>query len=128
MSHVYVFNATPVDMRLTLNGRLVGDLHGTMHLHDHTPQTMVIARDESTKPGHFGPKNTLVVTPEAGPSQVYRFSIGPELPTGVELQLYLFFKDIVLVSPVVATSIQGRARAAGVQADEAEDAPSAAAC
>jgi hypothetical protein len=101
--NVYVFNATPNVMSLFLNEHLLkASVPGVLQSNSYTPTPLSVARNPADNPGvaQFGSTNDLVVSFDAGGAQDYAVPIDPNsLPITVDLQLYIFFNEVVLVSP-----------------------------
>jgi len=101
--NVYVFNATPNTMSLFLNQHLLkASVQGVQQSNSYTPTAISVARNPADNPGvaQFGSKNDLVVSFDAGGAQDYSVPIDPNtLPITADLQLYIFFNEVVLVSP-----------------------------
>ena len=120
--NVYVFNATPNTMTLLLNNHLLkASVSGVQQSNQYTPTALSVARNPADDPGvaQFGTDNTLIVSFDpAGGSQTYSVPIDPTaIPITEDLQLYIFFNEVVLVDASGAghsSVIQGTA------ADEAE--------
>jgi hypothetical protein len=119
--NVYVFNATPNTMTLLLNNHLLkASVSGVQQSNQYTPTALSVARNPADDPGvaQFGSDNTLIVSFDAGGSQQYSVPIDPNaIPITEDLQLYIFFNEVVLVDASGAghsSVIQGTA------ADEAE--------
>jgi hypothetical protein len=119
--NVYVFNATPNTMTLLLNNHILkASVPGVQQSNQYTPTPLVVARNPADNPGvaQFGTNNTLIVSFDDGGSQQYPVPIDPnKIPITEDLQLYIFFNEVVLVDATGAghsTVIQGTA------ADQAE--------
>lgn len=101
--NVYVFNATPNTMSLFLNNHLLkASVPGVLQSNQYAPTPLSVARNPADNPGvaQFGSTNDLVVSFDAGGSQDYSVPIDPnQLPITVDLQLYIFFNEVVLVTP-----------------------------
>lgn len=101
--NVYVFNATPNTMSLFLNEHLLkASVQGVQQSASYTPTAISVARNPADNPGvaQFGSTNDLVVSFDAGGAQDYSVPIDPNsLPITDDLQLYIFFNEVVLVSP-----------------------------
>jgi hypothetical protein len=101
--NVYVFNATPNTMTLLLNEHLLkASVQGVQSSNSYTPTAISVARNPADNPGvaQFGSTNALVVSFDAGGAQNYSVPIDPNaLPITSDLQLYIFFNEVVLVSP-----------------------------
>lgn len=112
--NVYVFNGTPNAMALILNNTiLTASLAGVTQSSNYVPQQVIVARNPSPgNPGNntFGGQNTLVVSfTSGGGSQVYPVDIDPNLiPIGNDVQLYIFFNEVVLVSPTGQANQNGQ--------------------
>lgn len=104
--NVYVFNATPNTMSLFLNEHLLkAGVTGVQASNQYTPSAITVARNPADHAGvaQFGSENELVVSFDAGGSQEYSVPIDPnELPITDDLQLYIFFNQVVLVTPTGA--------------------------
>jgi hypothetical protein len=115
--NVYVFNATPNTMSLFLNNHMLkASVAGVLQSNQYAPTPLKVNRNASTAdPGvaQFATKNTLVVSFDAGGSQTYGVPINPNqdgLAITNDLQLYIFFNEVVLVTPTgsgQASVIQG---------------------
>jgi hypothetical protein len=101
--NVYVFNATPNVMSLFLNQHLLkASVPGVLQANSYAPTPISVARNPADNPGvaQFGSINDLVVSFDAGGAQDYPVPIDPNsLPITADLQLYIFFNEVVLVSP-----------------------------
>jgi hypothetical protein len=101
--NVYVFNATPNTMTLFLNQHVLkSSVQGVLQSNSYAPTPFSVARSPADNPGValFGSTNSLVVSFDAGGSQEYSVPIDPNtLPITADLQLYIFFNEVVLVSP-----------------------------
>jgi hypothetical protein len=115
--NVYVFNATPNTMSLFLNNHLLkASVAGVLQANSYAPTPLTVARNPAPgDPGvaQFGTTNTLIVSFDAGGSQTYPVKVDANvLPITVDLQLYIFFNEVVLVTPTgsgEAAVIQGEA-------------------
>ncbi len=112
--NVYVFNGTPNAMALILNNTiLTASLAGVAQTSNYVPQQVIVPRNPSPgNPGNatFGGQNTLIVSfTSGGGSQVYSVDIDPNLiPIGNDVQLYIFFNEVVLVSPTGQANQNGQ--------------------
>lgn len=101
--NVFVFNATPNTMTLFLNQHVLKlSVQGVQQSNSYAPTPISVARSPADNPGAalFGSTNLLVVSFDAGGAQDYSVPIDPNtLPITADLQLYIFFNDVVLVSP-----------------------------
>jgi hypothetical protein len=101
--NVYVFNATPNTMSLFLNQHLLkASVQGVQQSNSYAPTPISVARNPADNPGvaQFGSTNDLVVSFDAGGAQDYSVPIDPNvLPITADLQLYIFFNEVVLVTP-----------------------------
>jgi hypothetical protein len=101
--NVYVFNATPNTMSLFLNQHLLkASVQGVQQSNSYAPTPISVPRNPADNPGvaQFGSTNDLVVSFDAGGAQDYTVPIDPNtLPITADLQLYIFFNEVVLVSP-----------------------------
>lgn len=107
IGNVYVFNTTSNAMNLILNNHIVsGQLNGVTSSNGYTPTTLSIPRNPSSgNPGNatFGGQNTLIVSFPDGTAQSYTVNIDPSIiPITGDLQLYIFFNILVLLSPGVS--------------------------
>jgi hypothetical protein len=112
--NVYVFNATPNTMTLLLNAHILkASVSGVQQSNQYTPTPIAVPRNPADNPGvaQFGTNNTLIVSFDAGGSQQYPVPINPNtIPITEDLQLYIFFNEVVLVDATGAghsTVIQG---------------------
>jgi hypothetical protein len=113
IGNVYVFNATPNDMTLLLNDHILDALlTGTQETSSYAPASTKAPRNAATgNPGTatFGSQNTLVVSFPDGTSQSYPVNINPDQPQiDSDLQLYIFFNQVVLVMPSGSGSEPGQ--------------------
>jgi hypothetical protein len=101
--NVYVFNATPNVMSLFLNEHLLkASVPGVLQANSYAPTPLTVARNPADHSGvaQFGTDNDLTVSFDAGGSQDYSVPIDPnQLPITSDLQLYIFFDEVVLVTP-----------------------------
>jgi hypothetical protein len=101
--NVYVFNATPNVMSLFLNEHLLkASVPGVLQANAYAPTPLTVARNPADHSGvaQFGTDNDLTVSFDAGGSQDYSVPIDPnQLPITSDLQLYIFFDEVVLVTP-----------------------------
>jgi hypothetical protein len=101
--NVYVFNATPNTMSLFLNQHLLkASVQGVQQSNSYAPTPISVPRNPADNPGvaQFGSTNDLVVSFDAGGAQDYSVPIDPNvLPITADLQLYIFFNEVVLVTP-----------------------------
>jgi hypothetical protein len=104
--NVYVFNATPNTVSLFLNSHMLkASVPGVQLSTQYTPTPTSVARNPADKPGvaQFGSDNTLIVSFDAGGAQEYSIPIDPnQIPITADLQLYIFFNEVVLVTPTGA--------------------------
>jgi hypothetical protein len=104
--NVYVFNATPKAMDLYLNNHeLARGVAGVKQSASYQPTANQAARSPASKSevAQFGSENELVVSFPIGGSQRYTVNIDPnQTPLEDDLQLYVFFNQVVLVSPTGA--------------------------
>src|SRR5438105_98516 len=122
MASVYVFNATPIPISLTLNQiPISGNLAAIQSSSGYAANSVAVARNTSSgNPGtnQFGGQNTLVVVfnptgPNPGPVQSFNIPINPNAyPIVSDLQLYVFYGQAALISPSGAPS-ESAAGAAG---------------
>jgi hypothetical protein len=103
VGNVYYFNATPNAMLLLNNNHILnGNLAGTQKANGYAPNTGTIGRSSADKSGNetFGEQNKLVVSFPAGTSQEYEVDINSnEIHIERDVELYIFFNQVVLVSP-----------------------------
>lgn len=114
---VYVFNATPNTMTLLLNNHILsGSTPGVQKTSSYQPSPQQVARNSAQgNPGNatFGAQNTLIVSFPTGTDQSYPVNINPNaVQITNDLQLYIFFNEVVLVTPTGAagesTVIEGQ--------------------
>ena len=115
MGQVYVFNATPNAMVLLLNQHVLTlNLNGVQQSSGYAPQSIAVPRNAASgNPGvaQFAGINNLIVSFPSGTSQTYNVVIDPtQLQLGVDLQLYIFFNQVVLVSPSGSAGQVGQAQ------------------
>jgi hypothetical protein len=100
LGNVYVFNATPNQLKLTLNKEpLNQDFDGIAQTNGYAPVGRKVPRSAaSANPGDatFGGKNRLVVS---GSAQSYIVVIPPTIPLNKDVQLYLYSESCILVDP-----------------------------
>ena len=113
IGNVYVFNGTPNGMLLILNNAvLTASLSGTAQSSNYVPNVVQAARNPSTtNPGNatFGGANTLIVSFTGGTSQTYPVNIDPnQVQLSSDLQLYIFFNEVVLVTPTGQANQNGQ--------------------
>ena len=123
--NVYVFNATPNQMALLLNNHILdASVSGVQQASNYQPSPIEVARNPSPdNPGNatFGGKNTLVVSFPSGSDQTYPVNISSNtIPIDDDVQLYIFFDEVVLVSPTGAgtSSVNEGEALTGTDADE----------
>lgn len=101
--NVYVFNATPNTMSLLLNSHVLKvSVAGVTQSNQYQPTPIVVPRNPADHSGvaQFGTDNELIVSFDAGGAQEYSITIDPnEVAITADLQLYIFFNQVVLVSP-----------------------------
>src|SRR4051794_37333058 len=95
MGSVYVFNVTPNDTTLTINGGAVS-LYAWDNLYNpfSTPVPRT-AHPDGTTPS-FGPQNKLIVAPEAAPSERYDVQIISQT-LDPDLVLYVFTHNLAFL-------------------------------
>ncbi|HEX6038058.1 hypothetical protein [Longimicrobium sp.] len=119
--NVYLFNTTANSMALLLNNHILTvSLPGVTSSNGYTPTNISAARNPASgNPGTatFGGQNVLIVSFPDGSSQQYNVDIPlSSAPITQDLQLYLFFNQVVLVingdgtniNPQSAQVIQGQ--------------------
>jgi hypothetical protein len=77
-------------------------LNGVQSSNGYAPQSISVPRNPATSSGvaQFGTFNTLVVSFPNGTAQTYSVTIDPtQLQINVDLQLYIFFNVVVVVTP-----------------------------
>jgi len=103
---VYVFNATPNAMALLLNNHILSaSTPGVQKSSSYQPSPQQVQRNPASgNPGNatFGGENTLIVSFLQGTSQQYPVTISADLQINNDLQLYIFFNEVVLVTPTGA--------------------------
>jgi hypothetical protein len=101
--NVYVFNATPNTMSLFLNNHLLKtSVSGVTQSASYAPTPFSVSRNPADHSGvaQFGTYNEFIVSFDAGGSQSYSITIDPnQLSITSDLQLYIFFNEVVLVTP-----------------------------
>lgn len=112
LGNVYIFNATPNTVGLILNNQPLGSsLTGITSSSGYAPNSTTVARNASpTNPGNntFGGQNTLVVYFSGGGGQTYPVNIPTSLAQlSSDLQLYVFYNEVILVSPSGTASDPG---------------------
>ncbi|MFL6137454.1 MAG: hypothetical protein ACJ74O_06605 [Frankiaceae bacterium] len=119
LGDVYIFNATPNALLLIINNQpMYGRLAGILSSSGYAPNSIAVSRNSSpSNPGNntFGGQNTLVVYVTGGGAQSYPVNIPTsEAQLGHDLQLYVFYNEVVLVLPSgSATDPFGSARVIG---------------
>ena len=114
LGNVYIFNATPNTMTLILNNSvLVSSLAGIRVASRYQPVLHETQRNPAPgDPGNatFGGTNTLIVSFPGGGSQTYPVDIDPnQIQISNDLQLYIYFNEVVLVSPSGSAQPSGQA-------------------
>ena len=108
MASIYVFNATPIPMSLTLNSvPISGTLSAIQSSTGYAASTVSVLRNPGGSSGtnQFGSQNTLTVVfnPQAtnpGPVQIFSIPVDPNTyPIVYDLQLYIFYGQAALISP-----------------------------
>jgi len=125
VGNVYVFNATPNTMTLILNAHLLSaSTAGVQKSSSYQPSPQQVQRNAAGgNPGNatFGGQNQLLVSFPQGTSQQYPVTIDSNaVQIGNDLQLYIFFNEVVLVTPTgtgESTVIEGQALTAQQQED-----------
>ena len=114
LGNVYVFNSTPNTMTLLLNNHILSaSTSGVQKSSSYQPSPQQVQRNSASgNPGNatFGGSNELIVSFPAGSSQQYEVPVPQDLQITNDLQLYIFFNQVVLVSPTGAgtsTVIEG---------------------
>ena len=107
IGNVYVFNTTSNAMNLILNNHIVtGQLSGVTSSNGYAPTSLSIPRNPSSgNPGNatFGGQNNLIVSFPDGTAQSYTVNIDPsQIPITGDLQLYIFFNILVLLTPGIS--------------------------
>jgi hypothetical protein len=103
-------------MALILNNTiLTASLAGVAQANNYVPQQVIVPRNPSPgNPGNatFGGQNTLIVSfTSGGGSQVYPVAIDPNtIPISNDVQLYIFFNEVVLVSPTGQANQNGQSQ------------------
>jgi hypothetical protein len=119
---VYIFNATPNVMNLLLNNSILAVNLAGISVSGTPPYAASPASaPRNPAPGNpgnatFGGQNSLVVNFPAGTAQTYPVAIPPTIQITNDVQLYIFFNEVMLVNPSgtasnpsgTATAIQGR--------------------
>lgn len=114
--NVYVFNGTPNTMALILNNTILSlSLAGVQQSSNYVPQQIIVARNPATNSNNatFGTDNTLIVSFSSGGggSQTYSVDIDPNLiPITSDVQLYIFFNEVVIVSPTGQANQNGQSQ------------------
>jgi hypothetical protein len=114
MAQVFVFNATPNAMVLLLNQHVLTlNLSGVQSSNGYAPQTIAVQRNAASgNPGvaQFASVNNLIVSFPNGTAQTYTIVIDPaQLQINSDLQLYIFFNEVVLVTPTGSAGQTGQA-------------------
>jgi hypothetical protein len=103
VGNVYVFNATPNTVSLFLNQHLLkASVAGVTQSNQYAPTPIAVQRNPADHAGvaQFGTDNELIVSFDAGGAQDYSITIDPNaVPITADLQLYIFFNQVVLVTP-----------------------------
>lgn len=114
--NVYVFNGTPNTMALILNNTILTlSLAGVQQSSNYVPQQIIVARNPATNSNNatFGTDNTLIVSFSSGGggSQTYSVDIDPNvIPITNDVQLYIFFNEVVIVSPTGQANQNGQSQ------------------
>lgn len=114
--NVYVFNGTPNTMALILNNTILSlSLAGVQQSSNYAPQQIIVARNPATNSNNatFGTDNTLIVSFSSGGggSQTYSVDIDPNvIPITNDVQLYIFFNEVVIVSPTGQANQNGQSQ------------------
>ncbi len=114
--NVYVFNGTPNTMALILNNTILSlSLAGVQQSSNYVPQQIIVARNPATNSNNatFGTDNTLIVSFSSGGggSQTYSVDIDPNIiPITNDVQLYIFFNEVVIVSPTGQANQNGQSQ------------------
>jgi|GEM_PF-2955626 len=113
---VFLFNTTENNMTLLLNQHiLTALLNGVTSSNGYTPTNISAARNASTgNPGTatFGGTNVLIISFPDGTSQQYEVDINPgTAPLTQDLQLYMFYNQVVLVINGNGTDIPPQSQA-----------------
>lgn len=110
--NIYIFNATPNQIGLFLNQYPLNSINGVASTNGYAPNSQTVARNPSPgNPGvaQFGGQNSLIVNfpSTGGQAQVYQVNINSQTYNlSQDLQLYVFFDEVVLVSGTSDTSDQ----------------------
>ncbi|HYN84645.1 MAG TPA: hypothetical protein VER32_05285 [Pyrinomonadaceae bacterium] len=102
--NVYIFNATPNQIGLFLNQYPLNSINGVASTNAYAPNSQTVARNPSPgNPGvaQFGGQNSLLVNfpSTGGQALVYTINIpSTTYNLSQDLQLYIFFDEVVLVS------------------------------
>ena len=110
--NIYIFNATPNQIGLFLNQYPLNSINGVASTNGYVPNAQTVARNPSpSNPGvaQFGGQNSLLVNfpSTGGQAQVYQINISSQTYNlSQDLQLYVFFDEVVLVSGTSDTSDQ----------------------
>jgi hypothetical protein len=103
IGNVHVFNATPNNMALILNNHvLAANIAGAQSAQNHQPSPSQASRNRADgNPGvtQFSGDNTLIVSFPDGTSQTYPVKIPTSEVDDDDLQLHIFFNQLVLVTP-----------------------------
>lgn len=112
--NVYVFNATPNSALLLLNDHILSpSLAGVQQSSSYAPSSVSAPRNPAAgNPGvaQFGGVNSLIVSFPSGSSQHYPVNIdssNPDYSLQNDLELYVFYNEVVLVSPFGSASLPG---------------------
>jgi hypothetical protein len=104
VGNVYVFNGTPNTVTLILNGQPIsGSLTGIAQGSGYAANSTTVGRSPSPgNPGNntFGGQNSLIVSFSGGGAQTYPVNIPlGEAQISSDLQLYVFYNEVILVLP-----------------------------